>query len=356
MLDAAIEAEAQAQAICMQTRDFERAYRAFLAKRAAGVRGRLMPTAVPALAVPRRRAPALADELAAWALAEIAGLEEPARRTRRSTPTAAALVARARATAAGSTHAVGRAARRAHALPRARDARLPRRAGRLRVRDAGPRHRRDLAVRRRRAARSATCRASPTASSIAAFALSEPEAGSDVARCDDRAARRLGRLDPRRRRRRGSPTAGSPTSTPSSRARRGAGARASARSSSTPTRRLRDRRAHRRDRAAPARHARASTARPREPARPARARACKIALATLDVFRSTVGAAALGLRPARARRGARRASSARELFGAPMAELPLVQAKLAEMALGIDASALLVYRAAWTKDVARRRA
>ena len=41
----------------------------------------------------------------------------------------------------------------------------------------------------------------------------------------------------------------------------------------------------------------------------------------------------------------------RELFGAPMAELPLVQAKLAEMALGVDASALLVYRAAWTKDV-----
>ena len=38
-----------------------------------------------------------------------------------------------------------------------------------------------------------------------------------------------------------------------------------------------------------------------------------------------------------------------------MAELPLVQAKLADMALGIDASALLVYRAAWTKDVARRR-
>ena len=33
-----------------------------------------------------------------------------------------------------------------------------------------------------------------------------------------------------------------------------------------------------------------------------------------------------------------------------MAELPLVQAKLAEMALGVDASALLVYRAAWAKD------
>jgi acyl-CoA dehydrogenase len=75
----------------------------------------------------------------------------------------------------------------------------------------------------------------------------------------------------------------------------------------------------------------------------------KIALSTLDVFRSTVGAAALGF--------ARRALDEtlvrvreRRLFGGPMTELPLVQAKLAEMALGIDASALLVYRSAWAKD------
>jgi acyl-CoA dehydrogenase len=80
----------------------------------------------------------------------------------------------------------------------------------------------------------------------------------------------------------------------------------------------------------------------------------KVAMATLDVFRSTVGAAALGF----ARRALDEALgrvTGRELFGAPMAELPLVQAKLAEMALGIDASALLVYRAAWTKDVAGGR-
>jgi acyl-CoA dehydrogenase len=80
----------------------------------------------------------------------------------------------------------------------------------------------------------------------------------------------------------------------------------------------------------------------------------KVAMATLDVFRATVGAAALGF----ARRALDEALgrvTARELFGAPMAELPLVQAKLAEMALGIDASALLVYRAAWTKDVAGGR-
>lgn len=76
----------------------------------------------------------------------------------------------------------------------------------------------------------------------------------------------------------------------------------------------------------------------------------KIALTTLDVFRSTVGAAALGF----ARRALDEALGRvreRELFGSPMAELPLVQAKLADMALGIDASALLVYRSAWTKDV-----
>ena len=76
----------------------------------------------------------------------------------------------------------------------------------------------------------------------------------------------------------------------------------------------------------------------------------KVALGTLDVFRSTVGAAALGF----ARRALDEAVGRvreRELFGSAMAELPLVQAKLAEMALGVDASALLVYRSAWTKDV-----
>jgi acyl-CoA dehydrogenase len=43
-------------------------------------------------------------------------------------------------------------------------------------------------------------------------------------------------------------------------------------------------------------------------------------------------------------------ASERHLFGAPMSELQMVQGKLADMALGIDASALLVYRAAWAKD------
>ncbi len=75
----------------------------------------------------------------------------------------------------------------------------------------------------------------------------------------------------------------------------------------------------------------------------------KIAMSVLDIFRSTVGAAALGF--------ARRAldetlvrSSTRELFGAPLNNMQMVQGHIADMAVDVDASALLVYRAAWTKD------
>jgi acyl-CoA dehydrogenase len=75
----------------------------------------------------------------------------------------------------------------------------------------------------------------------------------------------------------------------------------------------------------------------------------KVAMATLDVFRSTVGAAALGF----ARRALDEAlgrASTRKLFGAPLGDLQLTQAALADMATAVDAAALLVYRAAWTKD------
>jgi acyl-CoA dehydrogenase len=75
----------------------------------------------------------------------------------------------------------------------------------------------------------------------------------------------------------------------------------------------------------------------------------KVAMASLDVFRATVGAAALGF--------ARRAldemlarSTARKLFGNTLADLQLTQAAIAESATEIDAAALLVYRAAWSKD------
>ena len=75
----------------------------------------------------------------------------------------------------------------------------------------------------------------------------------------------------------------------------------------------------------------------------------KIAMATLDVFRTTVGAAALGFaRRALAETGKR--VSTRQLAGAAMAELQMVQGHVADMALEIDAAALLIYRAAWVKD------
>jgi acyl-CoA dehydrogenase len=78
-------------------------------------------------------------------------------------------------------------------------------------------------------------------------------------------------------------------------------------------------------------------------------RGLRVALATLDVFRPTVGAAALGL----ARRALDEALAhvrRREVFGQPLAGHQLTQARLADMATAIDASALLVYRAAWARD------
>jgi acyl-CoA dehydrogenase len=80
----------------------------------------------------------------------------------------------------------------------------------------------------------------------------------------------------------------------------------------------------------------------------------KIAMATLDVFRPTVGAAALGFARRALDEALGRASS-RQLFGGPLAELQMIQAKLADMALAVDAAALLVYRAAWAKDAGAAR-
>ncbi|MBA5776661.1 acyl-CoA dehydrogenase family protein [Stappia sp. F7233] len=75
----------------------------------------------------------------------------------------------------------------------------------------------------------------------------------------------------------------------------------------------------------------------------------KVAMATLDIFRSTVGAAALGF--ARAALDATLShTTSRQLFGAPLADLQMTQASLADMVAEVDAAALLVYRAAWTKD------
>jgi acyl-CoA dehydrogenase len=76
----------------------------------------------------------------------------------------------------------------------------------------------------------------------------------------------------------------------------------------------------------------------------------KIAMATLDIFRPTVGAAALGF--------ARRALdetlarvATRHIGGLPLADYQMTKVKIADMAVAVDATALLVYRAAWTRDV-----
>jgi acyl-CoA dehydrogenase len=74
------------------------------------------------------------------------------------------------------------------------------------------------------------------------------------------------------------------------------------------------------------------------------------AMATLDVFRTTVGAAALGF-SRRALDEATKRAVTRRLGTGTLADNPITQSKLAEMVLDVDASALLVYRAAWLRDV-----
>jgi acyl-CoA dehydrogenase len=76
----------------------------------------------------------------------------------------------------------------------------------------------------------------------------------------------------------------------------------------------------------------------------------KIAMSVLDVFRSTVGAAALGFARRALDEAVTRAVK-RKAFGSRLADFQLIQAKIAEMALAVDAAALLIYRAAWSKDV-----
>ena len=80
----------------------------------------------------------------------------------------------------------------------------------------------------------------------------------------------------------------------------------------------------------------------------------RVALGTLDLCRSTVGAAALGM-ARRAYGEALRRARGRELFGGTLGDLQLTQAALADMATSLDASALLVYRAAWTRDSGQER-
>ena len=75
----------------------------------------------------------------------------------------------------------------------------------------------------------------------------------------------------------------------------------------------------------------------------------KVAMSVLDVFRSTVGAAALGFARCALDEALARVRT-RKIAGAPLSDLQMVQGHIADMALQIDAAALLIYRAAWTKD------
>jgi acyl-CoA dehydrogenase len=84
------------------------------------------------------------------------------------------------------------------------------------------------------------------------------------------------------------------------------------------------------------------------------AKGLRVALGTLDIFRTTVGAAALGF-ARRALDEALQFATARSLFGKSLSELQLTQAQLADMATDVDASALLVYRSAWTRDSGAER-
>ena len=81
----------------------------------------------------------------------------------------------------------------------------------------------------------------------------------------------------------------------------------------------------------------------------------KLAMRTLDVFRASVAAAALGF-ARRALDEALRHAGLRQMFGTTLGNLQLTQAKLGEMATEIDAAALLIYRAAWRRDVHGARA
>ena len=78
----------------------------------------------------------------------------------------------------------------------------------------------------------------------------------------------------------------------------------------------------------------------------------KIAMQTLDIFRTSVAAAALGFARHALDQGLYRATH-RKMFNQTLADFQITQSKLAQMATGIDASALLTYRAAWLRDQGR---
>jgi len=81
----------------------------------------------------------------------------------------------------------------------------------------------------------------------------------------------------------------------------------------------------------------------------------RLAMRTLDIFRASVGAAAVGF-ARRALDAALAHARARRMFGGTLGERDVARAMLGDMGTAVDAAALLVYRAAWLRDVRRERA
>ena len=80
----------------------------------------------------------------------------------------------------------------------------------------------------------------------------------------------------------------------------------------------------------------------------------KLAMRCLDIFRTTVAGAALGF-ARRALDEALKRARERKMFGQTLADFQMTQAKLADMATTIDAGALLTYRAGWKRDIKKER-
>ena len=217
-VDEAIEAEAQAQAICMKTQDFRPRLPRVRGEAEAGLRGLKFEGA------DMSRASSIASTRSiAIATSRLAVLRGPRIASSRASSTPGPLPTLLATTTATSTlpaarwcgklgdagwlrHASAARVRRrcrrdrhARDLPAARDAGAPLRPRRFRLRHAGPGLGRDHARRHAGAETRAICRAWPRGEAIAAFALSEPDAGSDVAAMSLRRPRRRRRLRARRR-------------------------------------------------------------------------------------------------------------------------------------------------------------
>ena len=356
-LDVAIEAEAEAQAICMQTSDFRRAFEAFAARSPPKFEGNWMDRSHldwPFFDDVHR---ALAADLGAWAAASLTASD------RADVDAACRALVRALGDAGWlrycvpAAHGGALAAVDSRALCIARET-LAYHDGLadFAFGDAGAGQRCDHA-RRQRCAEGALAAGGGAAKAIAAFALSEPEAGSDVGRMTPARAARRRRLGARRlqdvdlerrHRRLLLRVRAHGRGRRHTRHLRLDRARATA-----PGLRI----AERIDVIAPHPLARLEFAGCRvagDALLGDEGEGFKLAMRTLDIFRASVAAAALGF-ARRALDEALARSRERRMFGGMLADLQLTQASLGEMATAIDAAALLTYRAAWLRDVGGAR-